>query len=94
MKGTNRYRTVEKIKEHREAVIIFDEVEPQVPGMEGLFHYYVPSGTELAYAFVDGKWELRKGAQGRLTDKKLNKDFAPLPKTQPSYKYDTQRSSQ
>ncbi|MBP3763602.1 MAG: hypothetical protein J6I49_06985 [Bacteroidales bacterium] len=94
VKGTNRYRTVEKIKEHREAVIIFDEVEPQVPGMEGLFHYYVPSGTELAYAFVDGKWELRKGAQGRLTDKKLNKDFAPLPKTQPSYKYDTQRSSQ
>ena len=48
---------------------------------------YVPSGTELAFAFVDGKWELRTGAQGRLTNKKLNKDFAPLPKQAPSYDF-------
>jgi len=87
VKGTNRYQTIEKKKEHKEKMIIFDEVEPQVPGMEGLFQYYVPSGTELAYAFVDGKWELRDGAQGRLTDKKLNKDFKPLPKTDPAYKF-------
>lgn len=87
VKGTNRYQTVEKKKEHKEKMIIFDEVEPQVPGMEGLFQYYVPSGTELAYAFVDGKWELRNGAQGRLTDKKLNKDFEPLPKKAPSYNF-------
>jgi hypothetical protein len=87
VKGTNRYRTVEKTREHREKVIIFDEVAPQVPGMEGLFQYYVPSGLELGYAWVDGKWELRHGTQGRLTDKKLNKTFAPLPKTAPSYEY-------
>ncbi len=88
VKGTNRYQTVEKVKEHKEQMIIFDEVEPQVPGMEGLFQYYVPSGTEQAYAFVDGKWELRNGAQGRLSDKKLNKEFAPLPKHTPSYNFD------
>lgn len=87
VKGTNRYQTVEIKKEHKETMIIFDEVEPQIPGMEGLFQYYVPSGTELAYAFVDGKWELRNGAQGRLTDKKLNKDFEPLPKEAPAYKF-------
>lgn len=85
VKGTNRYRTVEKRKQHKEKMIIFDEVEPQVPGMEGLFQYYVPSGLELAYAFVDGKWELRNSAQGRLKDKKLNKAFEPLPKTVPAY---------
>lgn len=87
VKGTNRYRTVEKVKEHKERVIIFDEVEPQVPGMEGLYQYYVPSGLELAYAFVDGKWELRAGAQGRLKDKKLNKPFEPIEKTAPAYKF-------
>ena len=85
VKGTNRYRTVEKRKQHKEKMIIFDEVEPQVQGMEGLFHYYIPSGLELAYAFVDGKWELRNGAQGRLKDKKLNKAFEPLPKKTPAY---------
>lgn len=87
VKGTNRSRTVEKVKEHRERMIIFDEVEPQVPGMEGLFQYYVPSGVELAYAFVDGKWELRGGAQGRLKDKRLNKPFEPLAKPTPSYNF-------
>lgn len=87
VKGTKRYRTVDKVKERKERMIIFDEVEPQVPGMEGLYQYYVPSGVELAYAFADGKWELRNGAQGRLTDKKLNKEFAPLPKQAPSYNF-------
>lgn len=87
VKGTNRYRTDEKRKTHKEKMIIFDEVEPQVMGMDGLFQYYVPSGNELAYAFIDGKWELRSGAQGRLKDKKLNKAFEPLPKTSPSYKF-------
>lgn len=87
VKGTNRYRTVDKVKEHKERLIIFDEVEPQVPGMEGLFQYYVPSGVELAYAFIDGKWELRSGAQGRLKDKKLNKPFEPIQKNTPSYNF-------
>lgn len=87
VKGTNRYRTVEKRKTHKEKMIIFDEVEPQVPGMEGLFQYYVPSGVELAYAFIDGKWELRGGAQGRLDDKRLNKPFEPLPKSDPAYNF-------
>lgn len=87
VKVKGRYRTVEKTSEHKEKVIIFDEVEPQIEGMEGLFQYYVPSGLELGYAWVDGKWELRHGAQGRLSDKKLNKTFAPLPKATPSYEY-------
>lgn len=87
VKGTNRHRTVEKSKVHKEKMIMFDEIEPQVPGMEGLFQYYVPSGVELAYAFVDGKWELRNGAQGRLDDKKLNKPFEPMSKSQPAYNY-------
>lgn len=87
VKGTNRHRTIEKVKEHYERMIIFDEVEPQVPGMEGLFQYYVPSGIELAYAFVDGKWEMRGGAQGRLKDKRLNKPFEPLDKSSPSYNF-------
>ena len=85
VRGSNRYRTVEKRKQHKEKMIIFDEVEPQVPGMEGLFQYYVPSGLELAYTFIDGKWELRNGAQGRLKNKKLNKAFEPLPKSTPAY---------
>lgn len=85
VKGTNRHRTIEKRKYHKEKMIIFDEVEPQVQGMEGLFQYYIPSGLELAYAFIDGKWELRNGAQGRLKDKKLNKAFEPLPKKTPAY---------
>ena len=87
VKVKGRYRTVEKTKESKEKVIIFDEVEPQIEGMEGLFQYYIPSGLELAYAWVDGKWELRHGAQCRLTDKKLNKPFEPLSKDAPSYKY-------
>ena len=87
VKGTNRYRTVEKRKQHKERMIIFDEVEPQVPGMQGLYQYYVPSGVELAYVFIDGKWELQNGAQGRLPDKRLNKAFEPLPKQSPSYNY-------
>jgi len=87
VKKNGRYRTVEETKERQEKVIIFDEVEPQIVGMEGIFQYYIPSGVELGYAWVDGKWELRHGTQGRLTDKKLNKTFAPLPKTAPSYEY-------
>ncbi|MBR1783921.1 MAG: hypothetical protein IJ760_00575 [Bacteroidales bacterium] len=87
VKKNGRYVTVEKTKEHKERMIIFDEVEPQMEGMKGLFQYYVPSGAELAYVWVDGKWELRHGAQGRLADKKLNKSFAPLPKSSPSYEY-------
>lgn len=87
IKGTNRYRTVDKVKERKEKMIIFDEVEPQIPGMEGLYQYYMPSGTEIAYAFVDGKWEMHNGAQGRLTDKRLNKPFEPLKKQSPSYNF-------
>jgi hypothetical protein len=87
VKGTNRYRTVEKEKVHKEKMIIFDEVAPRIEGMEGLFQYYSPSGEERALAFVDGKWELHDGAQGRLEDKRLNKAFEPLQKEAPSYNF-------
>lgn len=87
VRGTNRHRTIEKVKEHKEKMIVFDEVEPQIAGMEGLFQYYVPSGVEVGYAWIDGKWEQRSGTQGRLDDKRLNKPFEPLPKSAPAYKY-------
>lgn len=76
------YKTTDK----KLRMIIFDQVAPQVPGMEGLYQYYVPSGMEMAYVFSDGKWELHDSAQGRATDKKLNKDFdKPIQKQPPAY---------
>lgn len=79
-----------KTRDEKLRMIIFDEVGPQVPGMEGLFQYYVPSGVELAYVFIDGKWVLREGAQGRVNDKRLNKDFEkPIRKETPAYRVET-----
>lgn len=78
-------RPSQKVTDKKMLMIIFDEVGPQVPGMEGLYQYYVPSGVELAYVFADGKWELRQGAQGRVKNKKLNKDFEPIDKDIPRY---------
>ncbi|MBQ6069710.1 MAG: hypothetical protein IJK84_09415 [Bacteroidales bacterium] len=79
-------RPTEKITDKKMRMIIFDEVDAQIVGMEGLYQYYVPTGTELAYLFVDGKWELRQGAQGRVTDKRLNQDFdKPMQKQRPAY---------
>ena len=66
-------------------MILFDEVTPQIPGMEGLYQYYIPSGTELAYVWNGGKWVIREGAQGRVADKRLNKEFAPIEKSAPAY---------
>ena len=74
-------------KEEKMKMILFDEIAPMLPGMEGLPQYYAPTGTELAYIFVNGRWELRDNAQGRLSDPKLNKEFAPLPKEQPAYRF-------
>jgi len=81
--NTNRptYKTTDK----KERMIIFDQVTPQVPGMEGLYQYYVPSGVEMAYIFSDGKWELHDTAQGRDSNKKLNKEFEPIEKQAPAY---------
>lgn len=73
-------------KEEKMKMILFDEVAPMLPGMEGLPQYYAPTGIELAYIFRDGRWELRENAQGRLSDPKLNKEFEPLPKEEPAYK--------
>ncbi len=76
----------EKVTDKKMRMIIYDEVQSQIVGMEGLYQYYVPTGTELSYVFVDGKWEQRQGAQGRVPDKKLNKDFdKPIEKAAPSY---------
>lgn len=73
-------------KEEKMKMIIFDEIAPMLPGMEGLPQYYTPTGIEQAYIFNNGRWELRSDAQGRLADPKLNKEFEPLPKTEPAYK--------
>ena len=76
----------QKITDKKLRMIIFDEVTPQIQGMEGLYQYYIPSGVELAYVFVNGKWELHDNAQGRATDKRLNKDFdKPIEKEPPAY---------
>lgn len=78
----------QKVSDEKMKMIIFDEVGPQIPGMEGLFQYYVPSGVELSYVFINGKWVLREGAQGRVQNKKLNKDFdKPIEKEAPAYQY-------
>lgn len=80
-------RTINVQESHNEKfkMILFDEIAPMITGMEGLTQYYVPTGTEMAYIFVAGKWEKHEGAQGRLSNEKLNKEFAPLPKNKPSY---------
>lgn len=67
-----RRRRVEETHDSKKRMIIFDEVEPQVMGMEGLYQYYVPSGIELGYVFANGKWELYDNAHGRVTNERLN----------------------
>lgn len=84
-KGSKRPTIVTENHDQKVRMIIFDQLAPQVPGMEGLFQYYVPTGTELAYVLRDGKWDLRENAQGRVNDERLNKEFAPLDKQSPSY---------
>lgn len=81
-------RTVTQREVHQEKMkmILFDEIAPQIPGMEGLYQYYIQTGTEMAYIFVNGRWELHNSAQGRVNNPKLNKEFEPLPKTAPTYK--------
>ncbi len=86
MKKKGRVYNVQVAHEEKMKMILFDEVAPMLPGMEGLYSQYVPTGTELAYIFVNGRWELRDNAEGRLADPKLNKEFAPLPKSNPTYK--------
>ena len=86
VKKNGRTVTLREIYQQKMKMIIFDEVAPQIPGMEGLYQYYVQTGTEMAYIFVNGRWELHASAQGRVDNPKLNKDFEPLPKSDPSYK--------
>ena len=85
VKGSKRPVLVQENHDSKQKMILFDEVAPRVPGMEGLYRYYIPTGTELAYSFVKGKWELVDGAQGRSNEKKLNKPFEPLSKEAPRY---------
>ena len=86
LKKKGRTINMQVPKDEKMKMIIFDEIAPIVPGMEGLPQYYAPTGTEMAYIFNNGRWELRDNAQGRLSDPKLNKEFEPLPKTTPAYK--------
>lgn len=86
-KGAKRPVVVKENHDSKQLMIIFDEVAPRIPGMEGLYQYYVPTGTELGYFFNGGKWELRDNAQGRVEDERLNKPFAPMEKEQPDYQF-------
>lgn len=82
---SSRTSVVKENNDTKSAMIIFDEVAPQIVGMEGLFQYYMPTGVEMAYIFVNGRWELHDNAQGRVPNNKLNKEFEPLEKTAPAY---------
>lgn len=86
VKKKGRTINVQVPKEEKMKMILFDEVAPMLPGMEGLPQYYAPTGTEKAYVFREGRWELRDNAQGRLDDPKLNKEFQPIDKEDPAYK--------
>lgn len=82
-----RIMNVQEAHDTKGRMIIFDEIAPMLPGMEGLFHTYVPTGTELAYIFREGKWELNNKAQGRSSDPSANKNYdKPLQKSAPAYK--------
>ncbi len=85
VKKNGRTYNIQVPHEEKMKMILFDEIAPMLPGMEGLPQYYVPTGTEQAYVFVNGRWELKDNAQGRLSDQKLNKEFEPLPKQVPTY---------
>ena len=89
-----RTYTVQVPKDNRRKIIIFDEIGPMVQGMEGLFQYYVPTGTEQAYLFDDGKWVLQKYAFGEDPNEALNKEFEPLPKTVPAYQLTSPKEGQ
>ncbi len=85
VKKKGRIYNIQVPHEEKIKMILFDEIAPIVPGMDGLPQYYAATGTEMAYIFVNGRWELRDNAQGRQSDQKLNKDFSPLSKSQPAY---------
>ncbi len=85
VKKKGRVYNIQETRDEQVQMILFDEVAPMVPGMEGLYQYYAPTGTELAYLFINGRWELRDNAQGRLENERLNKEFEPLQKDRPSY---------
>lgn len=85
VKKKGKIYNIQEAHEEKVKMILFDEIAPMLPGMEGLYQYYAPTGTELAYVFINGRWELRDNAQGRLSDPRLNKDFEPLQKTNPAY---------
>lgn len=79
--------SVQETNDQKGPMIIFDEIEPKLPGMDGLFQYYVPSGVEMAYVWTNGRWELRDNAQGRVQNDRLNQSFdEPHQKSEPSYK--------
>lgn len=80
-----RVMNVQQTSDTKAKMIIFDEIAPMVPGMEGLYQYYVPTGTEKAYLFTEGRWELQSYAFGEDPDEKLNKAFEPLHKDPPAY---------
>lgn len=85
VKKKGRVKNVQEVRDEKFNMIIFDEIAPAVSGMEGLYQYYVPTGTEMAYIFVNGRWEKHDNAQGRVANELLNKEFAPLPKSAPAY---------
>ncbi len=86
VKKNGKMVTVMVPREEKDYMIVYDDVQPVIEGMSGLYQYYVPIGIENAYYFNNGKWILRENIHGRLHEKeKYIKDFVPLKKKRPAY---------
>lgn len=86
VKKNGKMVTVMVPHEETDFMIVYDDVQPVIEGMAGLYQYYVPIGIENAFYFSNGKWILRENIHGRLHEKeKYIKDFAPLKKKKPAY---------
>jgi hypothetical protein len=57
-------------REKKEMMIVFDQVGPRVPGMEGMYHYYVPTGVESGFMFDRGRWVLKPNVHCKLKENK------------------------
>lgn len=79
-------------REQKEKMIVFDQVGPRVQGMEGMYHYYVPTGVESGFVFDRGRWVLKPNVHCKLkANKKLdviedNNLPSVYQKREPSYK--------
>jgi hypothetical protein len=85
VKKDKRTVTQEIDRENKAQMIVFDQVGPRVPGMEGMYQYYVPTGQESGYSFEKGRWVLKQNVRCRLEENKKRDEAKPLKKKNPRY---------